>query len=184
MYGLGIVTVLCLYIWFAIWVIKKITSKYKKIKIKIFIVIVSILIFFAIPVGDEIVGRIYFNHLCKTEAGVKIYRTIELPSSYWNESGKAKFYNGAINNDVPSNAFKRLGIEINFKMEEADINYSIEKFNTMSIDKETGLTISEIVGFFYWGGWIKRNFFQPSAISCGGANSYDDFVKKQFIPTK
>ena len=184
MYGLGIIATFCLYFGFAIWVVKKNIAKYKKLKVKIIISIILLLIFITIPAGDEIAGHIYFNYLCEFKAGVTVYKTFEISSEYWNNDGSPKFYNGEINNDVPPNAFKRLGIEIYSKSEEKNINSSIEELKITSFDKGTGKIINEIVGFFYWGGWIKRYFFQPSAISCGGAKSYDDLVKKQFISTK
>lgn len=44
-----------------------------------------------LPASDEIAGRIYFNHLCETEAGMRVYQPMELPVEYWDEDGSLKF---------------------------------------------------------------------------------------------
>jgi hypothetical protein len=140
------------------------------------------LIMLLLPVLDEIAGRIYFNHLCETEAGVKVYQTIELPAEYWDENGKPKFYKGASNNDVPSYAFKRLGIDIEAEWKEKTRLLHVSQFGTVVNEKKSGKKYSEVVGFGYKGGWIMRELTpHPSGLSCGGGDFYDELVQQQFI---
>jgi len=70
----------------AFWVGRKVINR--SLPFKITGGLAVFLIILVLPVSDEIAGRIYFNHLCKTEAGVKVYRIIELPAEYWDEDGK------------------------------------------------------------------------------------------------
>ena len=69
---------------------KKVIKKSLPLKITGGLAVFLIMLLF--PVSDEIAGRIYFNHLCETEAGVKVYQTIELPAEYWDKDGKPNFY--------------------------------------------------------------------------------------------
>jgi len=38
--------------------------------------IISILFFILLPTLDVIIGKVYFNHLCKTQGGFKIYKSV------------------------------------------------------------------------------------------------------------
>ncbi len=54
---------------------------------------VLVLIFtLVLPFADEISGKIYFKHLCETDAKMNLYQTIELPIEHWDENGKPNFY--------------------------------------------------------------------------------------------
>ncbi len=131
-------------------------------------------------------GAAYLNYLCKTEAGVKIYQPIELPADYWDKNGKPKFYNGSNNNDVPSYAFQRLGIDIKVERIEKKRLFSVNQSKRIVKDKKTGKKYSQIVEFGYGGGWlIGTSPAYVSSISCEkGGSYYDKLVQQQFIPIK
>lgn len=82
-------------LWIPIYLLLVISVGRKAIKkslpLKIAGGVTAFLIARHLPVGDEIAGRIYFNHLCETEAGVKVYQPVELPAEYWDEGGKPLF---------------------------------------------------------------------------------------------
>jgi hypothetical protein len=157
----------------------------KSLTLKIIGGLAIFLIMLLLPVSDEIAGRIYFNHLCETEAGVKVYQTIELPAEYWDEDGNPKFYKGANNNDVPSYAFKRLGIDIDGEWVEKKRLLQVIQFGTVVNEKKSGKKYSEVVRFGYTGGWIMRELTpHPSGLSCRGGSFYDELVQQQFIPAK
>jgi hypothetical protein len=165
----------------AIWVSKKLINRALLLKI-----VGGFAVFFValvLPVADEIAGRVYFYHLCETEAGAKVYQTIELPAECWDEQGRPLFYEGAINNDIPSNAFEKVKVDVIVNSKKVGRLFRIQQIGVTFTDKESGNVLSELTWFMYWGGWLARNFTpHNSAISCGGAESYDDLVKKQFIP--
>ena len=83
-----ILVLLTVAIWLAGKATKRVQGPSKKTGIKI-LVFLTLLLFL---LGDEMVGRIYLNYLCATEAGVKIYETVELPSEYWDERGEPTFF--------------------------------------------------------------------------------------------
>lgn len=71
MIGLMILGALVVYITAAWFIIKRLPSKKAKW--------IAVVAFVLIPTWDEIAGRAYFKYLCATEAGVKVYQTVELP---------------------------------------------------------------------------------------------------------
>lgn len=160
----------------SIWVGQK---NAKKSRLRGFIIGITILVIsLPLPFVDEIAGSIYFNHLCETEAGVKVYQTIELPAEYWDEDGKPNFYDG---NTLPDKEFIDAGVKAR-AVEELKV-FGIQKFGTVFSDKNNDYEISEVLGFRYWGGWLVRNFSpHNTAISCGGGKAYDELVEKQFKP--
>ena len=133
------------------------------------------LVMLLLPVSDEIAGRIYFHHLCETEAGVKVYQQIELPAEYWDEDGKPKFYNENNGNfTLPSEKFYKV------KSKEVVRRFAIQEHRTFILDINTQKIIGEKPWLLYWGGYIRRNFTPHNdANSCGG--DWNEFVEKQFI---
>jgi len=116
------------------------------------------LIALILPVSDEIAGRIYFNHLCKTQAGVKVYKTIELPAEYWDEDGKPKFMNsrGVLDTKV-------LGSRFEWKRHKKPVVSSlirIDQEKWVLYDNQSNGELGEMVDFTRYFGWI--NTFSPA----------------------
>lgn len=121
-------------------------------------IVVGITVFFGffLLFADEIAGRIYLNHLCTTEAGVKVYQTVELPAEHWEAGGRPKFFN------------KHGYLEHNFWVKELDESGGhVERYSSaFFIDKDISpvkertnqKVLAEITTFRYWGGWVRRNF--------------------------
>ncbi|MDO8705084.1 MAG: hypothetical protein Q7J84_09085 [Sulfuricaulis sp.] len=127
------------------------------------------LILFLLLFGDEIAGRIYLNHLCATETGVKVYKTVELPAEYWDEQGRAKIQ--TFKSDAPG-IIRLIGTsvpsfdEISFT-ELYSPSFHIEKAGFRLREIESKNVTGEIVYFMYWGGWARRNLSpHNSATSC------------------
>jgi len=139
---------------------------------------VVFLIMLLFPVSDEIAGRIYFNHLCETEAGVKVYQTIELPAEYWDKDGKPKFYDENTGNfTLPKGKFYKVDSKKKTRL------FGIEEHRSFVLEINTQEILSEDLLFRYWGGFISKNLTpNNTAISCG--QDWDVFVEKQFtLPT-
>ncbi len=126
-----------------------------------------------LPIADEIAGRIYFNHLCKTEVGVKVYQTIELPAEYWDEDGKPKYY---VNWDD--------GLGKKYPMIREDGSFSsffhIDNAGFKFVDKKSGNTLGEVVNFRFWGGWLIRSF--NTSNSSNSCELREDIISDIFIP--
>ena len=147
----------------------------KSLSLKIIGGMVVFLVALPLPIADEIAGRIYFNHLCETEAGVKVYQTIELPAEYWDEDGRPLFYDENNGNfTLPSEKFYKV------KSKKAVRQFGVQERRTFILDINTQKIIGEKPWFLYWGGYIRKNFTpHNNANSCGG--DWDEFVEKQFI---
>lgn len=124
--------------------------------------VVAILIL--IPTGDEIAGHLYFNHLCNTEAGVKVYQTVELPAEYWDAQGNPKFFNDQGYLDRKLLADKLMG-EIHSEPYQSILG--IEKSVIATKEKSTKRVLASTTTFLFWGGWVVRNFSpHNTAASC------------------
>lgn len=74
MIGLSILLAVVVYVWLARFVARRIENRAAKYTV--------IAIFILIPTWDVIPGKLYFNHLCENEAGLKIYKTVEGVEGY------------------------------------------------------------------------------------------------------
>jgi hypothetical protein len=116
-----------------------------------------------VPFGDEIVGRLYLDHLCATEGGAKVYRTVKLPPEYWDESGQPKFFNrfGSLDRDL---WLSKLDEKANRSNRYSSL-FAIDKDTSLIKDKSDGNVIAELTQFLYWGGWIRRNLTPHNSAS-------------------
>ncbi len=162
----------------SIWLAVKIAKQFKPGATRIAGGVGIFLLLFALPFGDEIAGRIYFSHLCVTEAGVKVYQTVELPAEYWDERGIAKFYRDfdSLLGKTYSAKYTPGSYSLFFHIDNAGYVYS----NT-----QTGQVLGEAIDFRHWGGWIRRNF-NPGGPSATRCIDYSDpsnrLIDRIFIP--
>lgn len=142
------------------------------------------LAFFA-PFVDEIAGHLYFNHLCSTEAGVKVYQTVELPAEHWDEQGRPRFFNkqGYLDHDFWVKNIDEGGGHV----ERYSSILGIDKDFSRVTDKGSRELLGEVITFRYWGGWVRR-YFSPNntANSCQFIRDPSfsrDFYGKLFKPS-
>lgn len=145
----------------------------KSLPLKITGGIAVFLIMLLLPVSDEIAGRIYFNHLCKTEAGAKVYQTIKLPAEYWDKDGKPNFY---VNWDT--------GLGKRYPLIRQDGSFSslfhINDAGFKFVEKKSGKTLGEVINFRYLGGWIFRSF--NTSNSSSSCEMREEIINDIFIP--
>ena len=128
------------------------------IKILVFIVV------FILPLADEFVGRLHFNYLCKTDAGFKVYQTVELSEEYWDENGNSKIFNeqGYLERDF---WIKRID-ENGGQVKRYSSLFSIDKdISTVVYENEKKL-LGDITTFRYWGGWFRQRLGGNTANTC------------------
>jgi len=104
--------------------------------------------------GQEIVGGIYHEYLCETEAGWKNYSQIKLPSEYWNEDGSPNFIDvdGNIDNKrieswFVTNSVKEVYVENLIKLDKRSLRYK---------EKHTNILVGEKITFMRNYGWINE----------------------------
>lgn len=181
MIGLSVLLAVFVYFWLARFVVRRVGNRAAKYAV--------IVVFILIPTWDIILGKLYLSHLCSTEAGAKVYRTVELPAEYWDEKGRPKFYVNQYEHNKLRYIFqnKKMVDAPEFQYTWVTKPYSeffhIEKDVLQIVDREKRIVIGEYFLFRYWGGWIARNFSpHNSAISCE-AKDLDSWPLNIFKPT-
>lgn len=164
-------------IWFAVKVAKRFKQRSAKLGIGLLVFLLVILA----PFADEIAGKIYFNRLCATTAGVKVYQVVELPAEYWDEQGRTKFI------DEKAGGFL-LGKEYppEYKTGTYSTFFHVDNAGYKRVDGRSGQVLGEVTDFRYWGGWMRRNL-SPSntATRCeGGVERSNSLIKQIFKPKK
>ena len=145
---------------------------------------------FLLPFVDEIAGRVYLKHLCETEAGVKVYQTVELPAEYWDEEGKPRFqvYNKA--NDtvarfiMGSYQWEDSRFEYRSFTESYLESFNIDKAGFRFSESESKNILGEIIYFRFWGGWIRRNFSINNASYTCQLKNLDEWKFSIFRPLR
>lgn len=184
MWGLGIIIALYLYIRLAIWVARKLTGKRESKQWKWGVRATVALVFVLVPTWDAILGRIYLNHLCSTEAGVKIYQTVELPAEYWDEQGNPKFFNehGYLDRKFGGDKLDESGGHVG----RYSSVFAIDKDTSPVKERVSQKVLAEITTFRFWGGWVSRNLSpHNTAASCefiGAPNFSRNFYGQLFKP--
>lgn len=178
---IGPLIVVVLWLPFCGWIARKVSKRFTSSGKRWASGIATFLVVSLLPFVDSIAGHIYFNHLCSTEAGVKVYQTVELPAEYWDEQGKPRFYDD-------KNGNLRLPIDsVKWESRTEKYPFSVEKNISEIKEKSTGKVLSERVLFTYWGGWLARNFYlaHNTAISCNSdVKAYTNYVMQIFKPAK
>ncbi|MEW6248540.1 MAG: hypothetical protein AB1555_17800 [Nitrospirota bacterium] len=116
----------------------------------------AIAIFVLIPTWDIVPGRLYFQHLCKTEGGVKVHKTVEVDKTYFLANGQPdqaklqEIFERQIKND---RSFSRI--------------FHITKAQLSIVDRQTGDRLGTATDFWYYGGWLNATLFpQGSSRTC------------------
>lgn len=173
MIALMILSAATVYLVVGNFIVKRIPNKWGKR--------IAIAILILIPTGDSIIGHLYLNHLCSTEAGVKVYQTVELPVEYWDGQGKPRFLaaNGFVDMKLLPNKFEWR------KVDEPYVNSVIKigKWRWQLMDKETQNVLGEKITYMRHFGWLNR--FSPApniGESCrdlGGEFNRDALLRKE-----
>lgn len=152
MIALSLLIGLLLYIlfaWFAVRVVGwlanvlAVTATTKRI-----LQIICVAIFVLIPTWDIIPGRLYFQHLCEREAGIKVLRIVEIEKAYFRSDGqpdREKLAGRYVGHLKANKDFSRL--------------FHISKFEEAIEDKQTGEVLGTATSFSYFGGWVNAFLF-------------------------
>lgn len=107
--------------------------------------------------GDAIVGRLYFRHLCNTEAGVTIVKRVELPAEYYGDDGKLNAKLGQDRFPEPLPGIP-MGIASSGNRETIVFTPKIErvtfKWGSDGRVYPSDEVFATAIDFAYWGGWL------------------------------
>jgi hypothetical protein len=111
--------------------------------------------FVLLPTWDIIPGRLYFQHLCEQEAGVKVLKAVEVAQSYFRPDGR------------PDD--KKL-LDRYAQSSKWDRSFSpwahITKIEGTIQDKQTGEVLGIATDFIYSGGWLGSRIDPMSSVTC------------------
>ena len=110
---------------------------------------VAIAVFVLIPTWDIIPGYLYFNHLCEKEAGVKVFKTVEVDRAYFMANGQPDEKKLT---DHYGSTFK---VDRDFSS-----LFHIAKIESALQDKRTGEILGTAADLTYYGGWLNSLLFQ------------------------
>jgi len=163
----------------SIWIVVKVAKRFKPGSTRLAGGAGIFLLLFCLPFGDEIIGRIYFNYLCTAQAGVKVYQTVELPAEYWDEQGRAKFY------DEKNGNFNLEAYRVEYKTGAYSPSFHIDNAGYKRVEKQSGQALGEVTDFMFWGGWMRRNL-SPSntANGCENRSERSNILIKQIVKPK
>jgi hypothetical protein len=144
MFFLGLVLALVVYYYLARFALKMVSKFYPGKLAKY----VAIAVFVLIPTWDIIPGQLYFSYLCRTQAGTKVFKTVEVDKTYFLKSGQPDEerlrdqYEGIIKVD---RQFSRL--------------FHIAKIQSSVRDKRSNEVLGTATDLANYGGWINANLF-------------------------
>lgn len=112
-------------------------------------------LFVLLPTWDIIPGRLYFEHLCNDEGGIKVFKTVEVDQSYFRPDGRPDDKKLAERYVQSSNR-------------TADFSpwAHITKVEGAIRDKETGELLGVATDFSYYGGWVGATIAPMSPATC------------------
>ena len=124
-------------------------------------VVATILVSILIPFGDAIVGYLYFQSLCRSEAGMKINKVVSVDPKYFDRRG----YPLSEYNKGKETVAEHYEVAVSGFGPETNALH-IGKMVTTIRDTESGDVLGERVNFFYFGGWVAQFAPHVSGISC------------------
>ncbi len=111
--------------------------------------------FVLFPTWDIIPSRLYFEHLCETEAGVKAFKIIELEQSYFRADGRPD----------DRKLLDRYAQSSKWIPDYSRWAHIVKVEGTIQ-DKKTGELLGIASDFSYYGGWVEARIAPMSPITC------------------
>ena len=144
MLGLSVLLGIALFIVLALFV----AAQVKKRTNSTFAKYAVLVVFALIPTWDLVPGQLYHQHLCQTEGGVRVFKTIEVEKEYFLPNGQPdekKIREQLLDHVVgePDRAFSRL--------------FHITRDQTFLVDKQTRERLGTAIDFWYYGGWFMAS---------------------------
>ena len=169
----------------------------------------GVLIFaYAVPFGDHTAGYLYFQHLCKNEAGDRIFRTVSNVKGFWwwpvqsadvatrngytyieggadpQRVSRYEIHGGTVTEHTAEKLRSRYIVRAT---ENRDLLLGGVRGMTPVVDLHTGETLAERVAFHFRGGWMTRKiFFGFGEVfgQCGAEPDSHQFIKSVLKPMK
>lgn len=125
------------------------------------------LIMLLIPTWDILPGRLYFHHLCSTEAGMFVYKTVELPDEYFLKKGERdeRYPERSENAYAQGGELNYLKARQSYSLdtnnyEEYSFFGHVKKRETILSAANKHTELARAVSFTYEGGWLIYSIFK------------------------
>lgn len=103
----------------------------------------TIAVFVLIPTWDIIPGRLYHQHVCETQGGVRAYKTVEVDQAYFLPDGRLD----------EKKLLERFDMQLTMDRTFSR-TFHIRKHGGVLIDKQNGEHLGTATDFWYYGGWL------------------------------
>lgn len=178
MIGLGFLLALVIYIVIALalafWIPR---ALFDTPRARIIARIVVLLTFVLIPTWDIIPGKLYFDHLCRTEGGLKIYKTVEGVEGFYYFPGAefrqealdqygykyveagtaASFYRYSLKDGgLAKEKINQLSSKYGVQLLNTDLFWNITKYSEIIVNLQTKETLATKRQFYYPGNWVQQ----------------------------
>lgn len=114
----------------------------------------SLLGFLVLAVWDEVWGYVYLRHLCATESGIKVYRTVTLAREHWNDDGSPKFI--SFRGDVMFKPFLDGRYQMTLAGSTISRRPQVSRSEYSVVDLHTKDRLAAHVTFFADHGWLLQ----------------------------
>ncbi len=163
----------------SIWIAKR----FLRMRRKALLGFALFLLILLLPFSDFIAGRIYFNKLCDTQYGFKVYHTVELPEQYWDEDGEPLFIKYPPYSNSKVNGTLNYDMLPEYEVHRSDwIKYSeifdINQSRYWYFNKNTNEILADNTSFNHGCGWLMDKFTTSCGTRC---DSYGQPNTKQKI---
>lgn len=177
MIGLGFFLAFILYIGLALLISYWVRRGFNTPKAKHIAQTLTLITFALIPTWDIIPGKLYLNHLCETEGGLKIYKTVEgvdgfyyFPGAelkqealdqygykYLEAGAESSFYRyslkkGNLAKEKISQVFSKYGVQLL----SVDLFLNVKKYSETIVKLQTKEVLARKNQFYYPGNWVQR----------------------------
>lgn len=163
MIGLIVIALAALFLVFYLWLLVRVIKFVKRKTNSNLMAGLSVLVVFALTVGDTLFNRWYHKEvLCKKEdVGVKIFSTVEVPSEYWDEKNNRPILKELMNRDrvSPENFKPFLGRYAETEKFENGGLWPLTSYSrhvVTVVDVQAGQVLSQFVDYERTGGtwWL------------------------------
>lgn len=171
MIGLLFLLVITIYVSLAWFVVKMLSSRRVKY--------IVITIFVLIPMWDVVPGWLYFRHLCETDGGVKVYKSVANVEGFLDKSqnmlgrdavmkygykfmeggeGDDRIYRYTINQDGQLAREKIEETISKYRVQRTDeyLPFNITKYEYSIVDIRTQEKFATSISFYLAGNWVQN----------------------------
>jgi hypothetical protein len=148
MFGLAVLVALGVYVYLA-KVVAQFVGRRTGSKLAMY---ATIAVFVLIPTWDIIPGRLYHQHVCETQGGVQVYKTVEVNKAYFLPDGRLD------EKELQKRFERQTSIDRGFSK-----LFHITKHQLAVRDKQTGDQLGTATQFSYFGGWLYTTILIEAA---------------------